>query len=89
MAVKELIDCELVNSKLFTVSAGFQFFSFYMHRNVRKRTLGHVRVFWSESSLDAFWIAKADLSLRWAHLSEGTFSHVATHLKMRSTYSTF
>ena len=27
----------------------------------------------SESSLGAFWIAKIDLSLRWAHVSGGTF----------------
>ena len=46
--------------------------------------------------MGAFWIAKdakflhadnedcenalADLSLRWAHMSEGTFSHVAAHV---------
>ena len=48
----------------------------------------HIREVWSESSLGTFWIAKvakflctdaqADLSLRWAHISEGTFSLVET-----------
>ena len=55
----------------------------------------HIRIVWSESSLGTFWIAKfphadkktfwsdcmdADLSLCWAHMSEGMFSHVAAHL---------
>ena len=26
--------------------------------------------------------AQADLSLRWAHMSEGTFSHVVTHISL-------
>ena len=81
-----------------------------MSRYVRKRTFGHVRpakiqislrirAVWSESSVDAFWIAKdvnvlfgqrrlwsdcadaqANLSLRWVHISEGTFSLVAVNI---------
>ena len=52
-----------------------------------------IRAVWSESSLGAFWIAKdakflpadnedsdqSDLSLRWARMSKGTFSHVTVH----------
>ena len=50
---------------------------------------------WSESSLGAFWIAmdakflhannedfeQADLSLRWAHMLQGTFYHVVVKLR--------
>ena len=52
---------------------------------IRLRT----RAVWSESSLGAFWIAKdaqneySDQtvhSVRWAHMSEGTCSHVAAHM---------
>ena len=48
-----------------------------------------IRAVWSESSLCAFWIAKDTdqttrvhrlLSLRWAHMSEGTFSDVTAQI---------
>ena len=55
-----------------------------------------IRAVWSESSLGTFWIAKdvnfliedsadakADLSLHWALISEGTFSDVSAHLLMK------
>ena len=67
-------------------------------RNVRKCTFGNVRqekiqiilrmrAVSSDSSLDAFWIAKDAKFLhadnedsdQTAHMSEGTFSHISAH----------
>ena len=61
-------------------------------RSLRIRAVG------SESSLGAFWMVKdakffsvdnkdsdhTDLSLRLAHMSEGTFSHVVVHIQYLS-----
>ena len=57
-----------------------------------------IRAGWSESSLGAFWMSKdaiflhtdsdqtaaiqADLSHLWAHMSEGTFPHIAVHFTL-------
>ena len=52
-----------------------------MSRNVRKRTFGHLR----PANIQ---ITQSDLGLRWAHMSEGTFSRVEAYLSHVNVFNT-